>query len=336
MSKIIELLQNFITSILCNTVRRFAAKRSREIGTNLVESYIYVLQERLSAIETQDGIHNHISEFSTYCAAFGQHMTYEELIREVTCAFCPVGVVKQLGQPRNQIISRNIFVNTFKESASMLMRTSEILDMVANGADDAVAPCQKIVKAVINNLKTELMTGGINAVSQSNSVTTTVSSKMYDTTKQKYDLLVSAYHKKDLDLMNAVKKIKELAEYLKKINMENQSLRARMREIESRPKELFVSRPEPTEEILEPSVPAVVEEPKDISVDDSVSCCKGPADHRFVGSIASYEDTPTKKRSKKSTTKSTTRSETKKSTAASESIFADENDFNPDDLDSFF
>lgn len=354
MSKILDLLQNFITSLLCNTSRRFAAKRAREIGTNLVESYIFVLQEKVAAIETQDGIHNHIGEFSTYCAAFGQHMTYEELIREVTIAFCPQGVVKQLGTHRNQIISRNIFVNTFKESAAMLMRTSEILDMVANGADNAVVPCQKIVKSAISNLKSELMTNTSSALGTAPA--TTVPSKIYDLSRQKYDQLISAYHKKDLDLTNAIKKIKELADYLKKVTLENQSLRNRMREIETRPRELFVPNYGNTNNadnfndykqdlvaIKQDTnkTEAVKEDPEvELCPDDSVSCISRKSRGSFIGSL-SGNDTKTETKSEgKTEPKADTKTEGKKGKKTkkkqAETIFDDENDFNPDDLDSFF
>lgn len=337
MSKILDLLQNFITSLLCNTSRRFAAKRAREIGTNLVESYIFVLQEKITAIETQDGIHNHIGEFSTYCAAFGQHMTYEELIREVTIAFCPQGVVKQLGTHRNQIVSRNIFVNTFKESAAMLLRTPEILDMVANGADNAVAPCQKIVKSAINNLKSELMTSTSSALGVASTNGTTVPSKIYDLSRQKYDQLISAYHKKDLDLTNAITKIKELTEYLKKVVSENQSLRGRMREIETRPKELFLPAKEykdqkdldgPKDQIAEypkTAVETIEEYPeknnKELCPDDSISCVSRKSRGSFIGSLSGSSSGSSKKTKKK---------------PAAETVFDDVNDFNPDDLDSFF
>lgn len=349
MSKILDLLQNFITSLLCNTSRRFAAKRAREIGTNLVESYIFVLQEKVAAIETQDGIHNHIGEFSTYCAAFGQHMTYEELIREVTIAFCPQGVVKQLGTHRNQIISRNIFVNTFKESAAMLMRTSEILDMVANGADNAVVPCQKIVKSAISNLKSELMTNTSTALGTAPA--TTVPSKIYDLSRQKYDQLISAYHKKDLDLTNAIKKIKELADYLKKVTLENQSLRNRMREIETRPRELFVpstfgnndndriaDKQNTDSPIIERTVQDVSLQNDHVELypDDSVSCISRKSRGSFIGSLSGTEPKIEGKHESKTETKSDTKKSKKPKKKPAETVFDDENDFNPDDLDSFF
>ena len=238
MSKIFGLLEGFIASILCRTMSRIAINKSRESGNmTALEAYHYIVKEKMAALDTNEGMHKHIEDFSMYCASDGQHMTYEELLKNVNSAFCTVGVIKQLGPQRNQSVARGIFSKTFKEAANIIVRMPSVMDMVANGAANAEIPCRNIAKSAIEAVQLNLLSEEIGTTDRQ-VAGPTVSARMYESLRQKYDSIVNAYNKQTVDLDKSIGMIKKLTGELNRSLMECKSFKTRLFEIESRPREL--------------------------------------------------------------------------------------------------
>jgi len=245
-TKIIELLRDYNAIILCRTLPRLAGPRSQKNGTSIGDAYKYLLQEKIVSLNTNDGMHDHISDFSMYCVENNLHLLYTDLLKTVIFAFCASDVVKQLGERRRQQVIRGIFVKSFQEAANLLIKTPAIFDMAVNRSDNCFEPCQHIAANAIDTIKMNVFNDEINGIAMSTTSgatnTVTVPAKTYDVLKKKYDVALALQTKHGHDMNQAISKIKTLADALKKAKIEIQALRARMRDIESIPREIsFVS-----------------------------------------------------------------------------------------------
>jgi len=359
MSKIIELLRDFNAIILCRTLPRMALARSQKNDSSLMESYKFLLQEKAMSLGNNDGMHEHIKDFSMYCASNHIHLTYTDLLKNITAAFCPPGVIQQLGDQRRQQVCRGIFIKIFQESANTLVRTPEILDMAANRSDNNYKPCQKIVENAIETIKMNLFSEEIVGTPTGKTLgtsTTMVTSKMYETLRAKYDSMVSIQGRHEVDMDKAIKKIKELTDAIKKLNIENKALKTRLREIDSIPKEIFVARdttqkhdeyhsPEESNRNEPPETTALqivpVDKPQTTNNDFDDDSVSQVGKHKTSGSVVSVGSNTSKTRGfrgaeAKQVTQVTQAKQTKKKTVS----IVDDDDaqdaFDPDEFDSFF
>lgn len=263
-TKILELLRDYNATILCRTLPRLAGSRSQKNNTSLNDSYKFLLQEKIVSLNSNDGMQNHIYEFSSFCGGNNLHMLYTDLLKNIIFAFCAPDVVKQLGERRRQQVVRGIFMKSFQETSNLLIKIPAIFDMAVNRSDNCFEPCQQLAANAIETIKMNVFNEEINGIAMSTTNNTvTVPAKLYETLKKKYDINMALQIKHGHDMTQALNKIKAMAEALKKSQVEIQALRTRLRDRESIPKELsFVGE---ESHIREPQVSG------DIDTDDSVS-----------------------------------------------------------------
>lgn len=234
MYKITEMMNTFIVSLLCNTLRKTAEMGASKTNMSVVDKYKYILLERCKALDSNEGIQNYIKDFSVYCSGVKYHSTFEQLFIDVASEFCPPDLMDQMGQQQRQSVSRGIFSKTFKESADLLVKSPDILSMVANGATNAINPCKKLVSIAIDNIRTELLSRKIKNNGSDMIVDDKVSATLYQNIRAKYDKLCSVNSVLNVELDRAMEKIKEMSDTLKKLNNDNKSLKLRLREVETK------------------------------------------------------------------------------------------------------
>lgn len=256
MLKITEIMSTFIVSLLCNTIRKTAEHNASAANVSVVEKYKYLLTEKCRMLDTNEGIQNYIKDFSVYCSSIKYHPTYEQLFIDVVSEFCPPDIMDQMGQQQRQSVSRGIFSKTFKESADLLIKSPDILSIVANGAANSIGPCKKLVSVAIDNIKTELMSRRIRG--NDSNIGDKVPASLYQTVRAKYDKLCSVNSVLSLELDRSIEKVKTLSEELKKLNATNRTLKLRLKEIETKtrvPTEITISGGSSHSARTPPSVP---------------------------------------------------------------------------------
>lgn len=370
-SKILDLLRDYNATILCRTLPRLSNSRSQKNGTNISDSYKFLLQEKIVSLNNNDGMRDHISEFNMFCVEHNVHMLYSDLLKNIIFALCSPDVVKQLGEQRRQQVIRGIFIKSFQEAANLLIKTPAIFDMAVNRADNCFEPCQQIAANAIETIKMNVFNEEINGIALSTSGSTnivTVPAKLYETLKKKYDVALAMQTKHNLEMTQAISKIKTLAESLRKAKVEIQALKTRLRDMESYPRELTFSSFDAGDE--KPTAahtaqnndggPLSIEdypEPNkstnivlaDIDTDDSVSQSgKGSkVDRNFYGadystkkkggsSVVSTSSTSSKKDKEQSKESAKEPSSTTKKTTRKKAKMDDDIDFDPDEFNSFF
>lgn len=239
---ITQMLQNFMASLFCNYVQRMAAAHAYKTGNNVKEMYIMELNKIISNLNSDAGFNDYMDKFQLYCITVNCHTTVDNIVTGLFNENFPRGLVSQMGTHRKRAFTKKIFIKSFEECSSSLIKNSEILDMVANKADNALAPCQEIIRLGISRIFAEL--NSEQAVTSQGTKDSAqikmVSVELYEKEKERCNKLQMAYTKVTTDLQKAAKKIEELSAGLDRIMTINKSLMNKIRMMETRPKELTI------------------------------------------------------------------------------------------------
>lgn len=227
MTVILTHLAEFMSLFFCNTIRR---KVTESLPTgDAAEAYRHHLTNFAGMLDSTNFYKEYVDYFLTYCSQMSYHATYEEMQRDIVTAFCGRDVAAQFGGGRLPIVVKGIFTKTFKEAADYLIKTPNVLDMVANGAKAGREPCSRVVSRAIDYVQTEYLSGKIRGEDAKSG---TVEGSVYDAIKEKYRRLSIAYnelqHKFDKTLERYEVTVTRLKETMQTMN----GYKTRLREIE--------------------------------------------------------------------------------------------------------
>lgn len=254
--KVTQLLQGFIVSLLYNTIRKTATSNAHQGKFRIKDSYIHELQRRTRGLNDETEFNEYTEKFGVYCSTLGYHASMEDIVKKIFDENFSHSLVSQMGHARKKMFARKIFIKTFEECAVSLIKNDEILDMVANGADNALAPCKKLIETSISRVFAELKSEQI--TSKTTDKTQMVSIELYEKTKERCIRLNAEYNRVQINLENSIKKIEEMKDQMIKLHLMNKSLMDKIRYMETTPK-VF-------------STVNYGQHDKDLTADDSVSC----------------------------------------------------------------
>lgn len=230
MSSISDLLGNYITGILVNTFRKNAEQiyKSNKGPTSLKETYILIANAYSKRLDDNKAMSDHITKFLDYCARVDRAIRQEHFMKTVVREFCPPGIDQYTGADRDNRLGRKIIALAMRNSISRLIKSESTLDVVVNGTDVAKELCGKMVIDVIKSVRQDILTDSLREKTSGN-----VSEVLYNTLKNKYDRLVAEMDDYESNVADLKKKMSQLIDAATQLELENKSLKARLRERES-------------------------------------------------------------------------------------------------------
>lgn len=229
MTVILTHLSGFMSLFFCNTIRR---KVTESVPTgDAVEAYRHHLTNFASLLDSTNFYKEYVDYFLTYCSQMSYHATYEEMQRDIVTSFCGRDVAAQFGGSRLPIVVKGIFTKTFKEAADYLIKTPNVLDMVANGAKAGRDPCASVVSRAIDYVRTEYLSGKIRG-DDAKGTNGTVEGTVYDAIKEKYRRLTIAYNDLQYKLDKTLERYESTVERLRETTHAMNGYKTRLREIE--------------------------------------------------------------------------------------------------------
>ncbi len=228
---IVTHLSNFMTLILCNTMRRKVTE-TLKVG-DACDAYRHHLMNFSKQLEDMKFYGDYIDYFVGYCTQQSYHALFDVMQKDIAGAFCGHDVAAQFGASRMPIVVKGIFLKTFREAADRLIKTPNVLDMVANGAQNARDSCARIVNMAISDVMTDYLSGDVAGDGKDTAAAAPkVSSKTYEALKEKYRRLTFAYNDIQHKLDKTLEKYEESATRLKEAGRLIQGYKVRLREVE--------------------------------------------------------------------------------------------------------
>lgn len=226
---IVTHLSNFMTIVMCNTIRRKATE-TLKVG-DASDAYITHLQNFSRQMDDMKFYNEYINAFMGYCSQESYHALFDVMQKDIAAAFCGSEVAAQFGMSRLPIVVKGIFTKTFRESASRLMKTPGILDMVANGSQGGKEPCARLIKMAIDDVMTEYMSGDIEGDGKKD-MRRKVNPATYEALKEKYTRLTYVYNDVQHKLDKTVERYEDAVAKLKDAMQMIQGYKTRLREVE--------------------------------------------------------------------------------------------------------
>ena len=229
MAVILTHLAEFMSLFFCNTIRR---KVTETVPTgDAAEAYRHHLTNFAGLLDSTSFYKEYVDYFLTYCSQMSYHATYEEMQRDIVTSFCGRDVAAQFGSNRLPTVVKGIFTKTFKEAADYLIKTPNVLDMVANGAKAGREPCSRLVARAIDYVQTEYLSGKIRG-DDSSKTGGTVEGSVYDAIKEKYRRLTIAYNEIQHKLDKTLERYEGVVDKLREATQTMNGYKTRLREIE--------------------------------------------------------------------------------------------------------
>jgi hypothetical protein len=226
---IVTHLSNFMTAVLCNTIRRKVTEEMK-VG-DASEIYRRHLVHFCKRLDDMKFYAEYIDFFMGYCSQESYHALYDAMQKDIAAAFCGHEVAAQFGSSRLPIVVKGIFTKTLREAADRLIRTPNVLDMVANGSQGGKEPCARIVNMAIGDVITDYQSGNVDG-STSKESTVKVSSATYEALKEKYRRLTFAYNDVQHTLDKTLQMYEESLAEKKRMAQLIQGYKIRLREVE--------------------------------------------------------------------------------------------------------
>lgn len=231
MTGIKDLINKYIVSLLCNTLRKLADNKFKmnNNGVSLKETYKIVVSSYVRGLDTGPELNKYITNFLTYCATVDRAVEQGTFMKNIVREFCPPGVDTFTGSNRDTLLGRKVLLLTIRECASRMISSDVTIDCVANASDVAIETCSKLVSEALSSVRNELMTEGI---SKKNNNGLTVPADMYNSLKKRYESLVSEVNNMNTTGALVEQQLEKLISALRQTTSENASLKQRLRERE--------------------------------------------------------------------------------------------------------